>query len=51
MALSDKQEELCRTNPVDHSNLRAVYINCTLKRPDQSSHTELLMSTSAEIMR
>ena len=30
MALSDKQDELCRTNPSDHSNLRAVYINCTL---------------------
>lgn len=51
MALNEKQTELCRTNPTDFSDLRAVYINCTLKRPGQSSHTELLMGTSAEIMR
>ena len=51
MALSEKQTELCETTPSDFSALRAVYINCTLKRPEQSSHTELLMGTSAEIMR
>lgn len=35
----------------DFSGLRAVYLNCTLKRADQPSHTELLMNASAEIMR
>jgi multimeric flavodoxin WrbA len=51
MALNEKQTELCQRAPSDFSTLRAVYINCTLKRPEQSSHTELLMGTSAEIMR
>src|SRR5690625_5547248 len=35
----------------DFSRLRAVYVNCTLKRPTVPSHTELLMNTSADIMR
>ena len=51
MALNEKQTELCQTTPSDFSHIRAVYINCTLKRPEQSSYTELLMDTSAEIMR
>ncbi|PKP67484.1 MAG: flavodoxin, partial [Alphaproteobacteria bacterium HGW-Alphaproteobacteria-5] len=38
-------------NTGDFSGLCAVYLNCTLKRADQLSHTELLMSASAEIMR
>jgi len=33
------------------SDLSAVYVNCTLKRPEQRSHTALLMETSAGIMR
>ncbi len=51
MPLNEKQIELCETSPTDFSDLRAVYINCTLKPPDQTSHTALLMETSAEIMR
>ncbi|WP_421862373.1 flavodoxin family protein [Parvibaculum sp.] len=35
----------------DFSALRAIYLNCTLKRAEEPSHTELLMSASAEIMR
>jgi multimeric flavodoxin WrbA len=51
MPLNQKQIELCETNRTDFSGLRAIYIPCTLKRPEQPSHTALLMDTSAEIMR
>lgn len=34
--------------PFDFSNLRALYINCTLKRSPEPSHTELLMDKSIE---
>jgi len=32
-------------------DLRAVYVNCTLKRSPEPSHTQLLMDKSIEIMR
>ncbi|NBB83600.1 MAG: flavodoxin family protein [Alphaproteobacteria bacterium] len=51
MTLNDRQTGLCENNPTDFTDLSAVYINCTLKHPDQASHTALLMGTSAEIMR
>jgi multimeric flavodoxin WrbA len=51
MDLSEKQAVLCEENKTDFSDLRAVFFNCTLKHPDQASHTSLLMGTSAEIMR
>lgn len=35
----------------DYSDLRALYINCTLKRSPEESHTQLLMNRSIEIMR
>jgi multimeric flavodoxin WrbA len=34
----------------DFSNLRAVYINCTLKRSPEKSHTDSLMAVSKRIM-
>jgi multimeric flavodoxin WrbA len=51
MPLNEKQTQLCEANRTDFSDLRAVFLNCTLKRPEQPSHTALLMDTSAEIMR
>jgi len=51
MALSERQAALCEDNKTNFSDLRAVFFNCTLKRPDQPSHTSLLMGASAEIMR
>lgn len=33
------------------SDLKAAYLNCTLKLPNQASHTALLMGASAAIMR
>lgn len=51
MSLSAKQVALCEENKTDFSNLRAVFFNCTLKHPRQTSHTSLLMQTAAEILR
>ena len=34
----------------DYSDLRATFINCTLKRSPELSHTEGLVDTSAAIM-
>jgi len=36
---------------LDFSDLRAVFLNCTLKLPEQQSHTGLLMNASAAVMR
>jgi multimeric flavodoxin WrbA len=35
----------------DYSNLRAMFINCTLKRSPERSHTQGLVDISADIMR
>jgi multimeric flavodoxin WrbA len=35
----------------DFSNLRALFINCTLKRSPERSHTQGLVDISASIMR
>lgn len=37
--------------PADYSDLRAVYINCSLKRTPELSHTQGLMDRSIHIMR
>jgi multimeric flavodoxin WrbA len=44
---SEKQQ----THEWSFSDLSALYINCTLKRSPESSHTQLLMDKSAGIMR
>ena len=49
--LSERQEELVRTNAVDCSDLRALFINCTLKRSPEISNTQGLADLSIEIMR
>ena len=51
MSLNDKQEALCAANGTDFSELSAVILNCTLKRPEEESHNDLLLSVPAEIMR
>lgn len=50
MALTKKQEELCTSHDWDFSDLRALYVNCTLKRSPRTSHTEGLMRLSMEIL-
>ena len=49
-ALTPKQEELCATSRWDFSDLRAVYVNCTLKRSPAPSHTQGLADRSIAIM-
>ena len=49
--LTPQQEELCRTSDVDHSDLRALFVSCTLKRSPERSHTEGLAAVSMEILR
>jgi len=50
-ALSPKQEQLCQQDQWDFSDLRALFINCTLKRSPERSHTQGLADISMEIMR
>jgi multimeric flavodoxin WrbA len=49
--LTEKQEELCRQGTWDFSDLRALFVNCTLKRSPDPSHTQGLIDLSSEIMR
>ena len=51
MKLNKQQAVLCAENKTDFSDLRAVFVNCTLKHAALQSHTALLMGTSAAIMR
>ena len=49
--LSPKQDEICKSGDFDFSDLRALFLNCTLKRSPELSHTSGLVDISAEIMR
>ncbi len=51
MPLTAQQEELCSQNTTDFSDLKAVTVNCSLKRNPDESHTRLLISVAEEIMR
>ncbi|HZQ86597.1 MAG TPA: hypothetical protein VFA83_17250, partial [Acidimicrobiales bacterium] len=51
MTLNAKQEELCSQTQWDFSDLRAMFVNCTLKRSPEQSHTEGLYGKSMAIMR
>ena len=48
--LTEKQEELCATSRWDFSDLGALYLNCTLKRGPELSHTQGLIDIAAAIM-
>ena len=48
--LNDKQESSCSTSRWDFSDLRALFLNCTLKRSPERSHTQGLIDISAAIM-
>ncbi len=49
--LDPRQEQLCEQAQWDLSDLRALYINCTLKRSPEVSHTQGLADRSIAIMR
>jgi len=50
MELNEKQRQLCAESRWDFSSLRALFLNCTLKRSPEQSHTEGLMRLSRAIM-
>src|SRR3954452_12749074 len=50
-SLTPLQEELAENSPWDFSDLRALFINCTLKRSPERSHTDGLAQLSEGIMR
>jgi hypothetical protein len=49
--LNAMEAELCEGSQTDYSDLRALFINCTLKRSPEVSNTQGLMDISMEIMR
>ena len=50
MALNEKQIKLCDTSKWNFSDLRAMFLNCTLKRSPERSHTEGLITIARGIM-
>jgi multimeric flavodoxin WrbA len=50
-ALTTLQEQLAEASPSDFSDLRALFINCTLKRSPEPSHTMGLGELAIGIMR
>lgn len=48
--LNKRQKQDCEENKTDFSDLNAAFINCTLKKSPETSHTEGLMSVSRAIM-
>ena len=48
--LTDMQAELCEQSDTDYTDLKALFINCTLKRSPEVSNTQGLMDISMEIM-
>ncbi len=50
MKLNSLQEKLNKESPYDFSELKAVFINCTLKKSPEISHTHGLMDMSRTIM-
>ena len=40
MELNEKQLEMCTASRWDFSDLRAIFLNCTLKKSPEMSHTE-----------
>ena len=50
MPLNEYQQELCTTSTWDFTDLRALYVNCTLKPSPSVSNTQGLMDISIGIM-
>jgi hypothetical protein len=48
--LSERQIDMCETSRWDFSDLRALFLNCTLKKTPERSHTQGLLDISAAIM-
>ena len=50
MVLNEQQEALCSQSQWDFSDLTALFINCTLKRSPEMSHTDGLIRISRAIL-
>jgi len=50
MTLNEKQLEMCTASQWDFSDLNALFLNCTLKRSPDLSHTQGLIDISSAIM-
>ncbi len=50
MELNDKQRQMCEESRWDYSDLKALFLNCTLKRSPAQSHTQGLIDISRAIM-
>ncbi len=50
MVLNQQQEEMCATSKWDFSDLSALFLNCTLKKSPELSHTEGLIRIARAIM-
>lgn len=48
--LTAKQERYCSTSKWNFSDLRALFLNCTLKPSPERSHTQGLIDISSAIM-
>jgi hypothetical protein len=50
VTLSNRQQQLCDENTTGFSDLTALFINCTLKKSPEPSHTQGLIDISRAIM-
>ena len=50
MALNEKQQQDCSDSKWDFSDLKALFLNCTLKKSPNKSHTQGLIDISKEIL-
>jgi len=50
VGLNDRQQALCEGHGFEFSDLRALFLNCTLKPSGVQSHTEALIDVAAAIM-
>ncbi len=50
MTLTAKQQDLCTRSRWDFSDLSALFLNCTLKRSGEMSHTQGLIDIATAIM-
>lgn len=48
--LNKQQKQMCSTSNWDFSDLRAIFLNCTLKKSPEMSHTEGLWQISKAIL-
>ncbi len=48
--LNEKQLEMCGNSKWDFSDLKAIFLNCTLKKSPERSHTQGLIDISKAIM-